>query len=95
MNQPKPPPLPKLTFWDTTWNKIKAIGRWAARVFVSPGVALIVVVGALLLVALGVKNIQIGGLLGKLFGKKSPSNKAIDVANTIPKDRRAYRIPRG
>jgi len=45
------------------------------------------VAGAVLLVALGFKNIQIGGLLGRLFGKKKPEHTAIDVANTVPKDR--------
>jgi hypothetical protein len=40
------------------------------------------------LVALGCKNIQIGGLLGKLFGKDpQDGKKPIDVANTVPEDR--------
>lgn len=89
-----PPPLPiqapeptEPTFWQVVWAKFKTFGKWAQRYLAAPGVALLLIVGAMLLVAFGVKNIQIGGLLGKLFSKKKPETKAIDVANTVPKDR--------
>lgn len=78
---------PKSTFWQTVWLKLKAVGQWSARVLVAPGVALLVVGAAVLLVVLGVKNIQLGGLLGWLFGKKKPETTAIDVANSVPTDR--------
>lgn len=71
------------TFWQATWRWTKTI----ARKLLAPGVALLVIVGAVLLVALGFKELQIGGLLGKLFGKPDPARKAIDIANTIPKGR--------
>ncbi len=74
------------TFWQASWTWIKRVFRWIA----APLSALFLVIGALILIVLGVKNIQIGGLLDKLFGKE-PENlkgkKAIDVANSIPKDR--------
>lgn len=89
-----PIPMPELepdpqepSFWQVVVGKLKAIGKWCARNLAAPGVALLIVVGAVLLVAAGFKNIQIGGILGKLFGKKKPETKAIDVANTVPKDR--------
>jgi hypothetical protein len=69
--------------WDAVWNKLKTILQMCA----APGIALIIIAGAVLLVCTGFKNIQIGGLLGKLFGKKDPDNRAIDVANSVPKDR--------
>ena len=48
---------------------------------------MLIVLGAGLLVILGVKNLQIGGLLGSLLGKKEPEHEAIDVANSIDPDR--------
>jgi hypothetical protein len=77
------PDDPKPTFWATVWAKLK----WVATQFFAPGVALVVIIVAVLLVAMGWKELQIGGLLGKLFGKKDPEQRAIDVANSVPPDR--------
>lgn len=74
-------------FWQSVWAHLKVILKWVATKLLAPGVALLLVIGAIVLVALGFKDLQIGGLLGKLFGKPDPGKKAIDVANTIPKDR--------
>jgi hypothetical protein len=79
-------PEPTPTFWETTWAKTKTILVWLAHKLLAPGVALLLVIGAVLLFSLGMKDLQIGGLLGKLLGKKAGS-KAIDVANSVPKDR--------
>lgn len=69
------------TLWQRLW-------RWTKRYLLAPLPAFIVIIVALVLIGLGVKNIQIGGLLGKLFGHKPPEGKkAVDVANTIPEDR--------
>jgi hypothetical protein len=46
---------------------------------------IILAVVAICLVAFGVKNIQVGGLIDSLLGKKV--KKAVDIANTIPEDR--------
>ena len=70
-------------FWRAVFKTLK----WMAIKLLAPGVALIIIIGAILLIALGVKELQIGGLLAWLFGKKDPEKKAIDTANTIPKDR--------
>lgn len=70
------------TFWQAAWKWIKRIFRWVA----APVPALILVALAILLVAMGFKELQIGGLLAKLFGKKE-AKKAVDVANTVPTDR--------
>jgi len=77
-----PPPL-----LETILDKLKSIGRWITIKLAAPGIALIIVAGAVLLVCIGFKNIQIGGLLGKLFGKKDPKDNAIGVANSIPSGR--------
>lgn len=85
---PSPPPDPPgPSFWGTVWEKLKAILHWMAIKLAAPGVALVIVVVAVLLVAMGCKGLQIGGLLGKLFGKKDPEQKAIDVANSVPPNR--------
>lgn len=73
-------------FWQSVWSWLKKFTRWVY----APLVAILVVVGVFILVALGVKNLQIGGLLGKLFGKDGSDpkgKKAIDVANSVPADR--------
>ena len=76
----------KPTFWQNAWMWLKKLGRWTY----APLVAIVIILVVFVLVAIGFKNIQIGGLLGKLFGKdgKNPTGKkAIDVANSVPEDR--------
>ena len=67
-------------FWVKTWKVIK-------KFLLGPGGALVVVVVGILLAMVGVKNVQVGGLLGKLLGKSKPKDKAIDVANSVAEDR--------
>lgn len=72
------------TYWQAAWTWIKRVLRWT----LAPLPAIFLVIGAVILITLGFKNVQIGGLLGKLFGKEKPKGqKAIDVANSVPKDR--------
>jgi hypothetical protein len=59
---------------------------WVRKYLLAPLPALLLVGLALLAVICGFKNVQIGGLLGKLFGKPE-GKKAVDVANSIPPDR--------
>lgn len=80
-------------FWKATWRWTKTI----AAKLLAPGVALLIVAGAVVLVAIGFKELRIGGLLAKLFGSK-PDRQAIDVVNTIPEgrvDARGNLIPIG
>lgn len=62
------------------------VWAWIRKYLLAPLPALLLVAGAIVLVLLGVKNVKIGGLLAKLFGKPE-GQKAIDVANSIPEDR--------
>jgi hypothetical protein len=62
------------------------VWRFLKKYLLGPVPALLVVAGAMLLIAMGVKNIQIGGLLGTLLGKKKTKGR-VDVANTVPEDR--------
>lgn len=74
----QPPPEP------SNWARVWAFLR---KYLIGPLPALIVVVGAAILVALGAKNVQIGGLLGKLLGKSRTPHKAIETANSVPPGR--------
>ena len=73
-------------FLDAVWVKLQVWGNWLKLKVLTPGVALLIVVLALLLVAMGWKELQIGGLLARLFGKKQPPS-TVGVANTVPPDR--------
>lgn len=77
-----PPPAPEPpSKWKRVWAFLR---KW----LVGPIPALLLVVGACILVAVGVKNVHIGGLLGKLLGKSSTTpHKAIEVANSVPPGR--------
>lgn len=74
-------------FLDAVWEKLKVWGNWVKLKILAPGVALLIVVVAIVLVAMGWKELQIGGLLGRLFGKKQPPSPVVGVANTVPPDR--------
>ena len=69
-----------------TWAKVKESLKRVAQTLLGPVGAVVVVVVAVFLVCLGVKGLQIGGILGALLGK-SPTKKALDAANSIPEDR--------
>lgn len=71
------------TFWQMMWAKTKQALRFVAGSLP----AILIILGAIILVLLGIK-VSVGGLLAKLFGKVGDeSKKAIDIANSIPKDR--------
>ena len=72
--------------WGYVKRAAKAVWWFLKRYILGPLPALLLVAGAILLVVLGAKNVQIGGLLAKLLGRKD-GKKAIDVANTVPEDR--------
>ena len=59
---------------------------WIRKYLLAPLPMILIVAAGILLVVLGVKNVQIGGLLAKLTGRKE-GTKAVDVANTLPEDR--------
>lgn len=72
----------------TVWQKINNALKWLGHKLLGPIGVLVLVVLAIIASAAGFKNIQIGGLIGMLLGKqKKDGPKAIDVANSIPKNR--------
>ncbi len=75
-------------FWKEFWANVKDTWAWMAKKLVAPGVAVLIVIGAIILVAMGCKELQIGGLLAKLFGKDvSSKKKVLDVVNSTAKKR--------
>lgn len=70
----------KVSGWKKVWQFIR-------KYVLAPLPILLLLVGAIILIALGAKNVQIGGLIGKLLGRKEGGKTAIDVANSIPEDR--------
>lgn len=78
-------PATEPTFWQNVWAGTKSLARKLGAALP----AILVILGALTLLLLGAKHVQIGGILGKLFGKKdSPdTKKAIDIANSVPENR--------
>lgn len=68
-------------------EKLLKVWAWVRKYLFAPLPVFLVVAGAIILVVLGAKNVQIGGILAKLTGKKTDGKKAVDVANTIPEDR--------
>lgn len=75
------------SFWDVTWEKTKVILTWISHKLVAPGAALLLVVAGVILAAMGAKELQIGGILGRLLGGKDSDGKAIDVANSVDPQR--------
>jgi hypothetical protein len=97
--------VPEKSFGQRTWESAVAFlkGIWKGvtvffkRVwgifgpkFLGPVLVLLVVVVAFLLVTFGFKGLQIGGIIGKLLGKKggdTPGGRTVEVANSVAKDR--------
>lgn len=66
----------------------KKLGTFCRKYLLAPIPILIVLVVAIILIALGAKDVQVGGIIGKILGRKGEGGKkAIDVANTIPENR--------
>lgn len=90
MTQPTPPQEVVIKVQQdepSRWAKLWAFVR---KYLLAPIPILIVLVVAVVLIALGAKNVQIGGLIGKLLGRKDSEEggkQAIEVANSVPKDR--------
>jgi hypothetical protein len=69
-------------FFSGIWSFIKKLSPKV----LGPLATLVVIVVAALLVTMGFKELQIGGLLGKILGKKggtNPGGPTVETANTI------------
>ena len=68
-------------------DRLRSALKQVFHVTAGPLLVVLLVVGAAILAALGMKNVQVGGLIGLLLGKKKLSDQAIDVANSVASDR--------
>lgn len=88
-NQLQPPPvivdITQASASPPDW-KTKLWG-FVRKYVLAPLPVLVIVVVAFILAMLGVKTLQVGGLIGKILGRRAPENKAIEVANSIPPGR--------
>jgi len=76
------------TFWQEVGDRIMTVLRWAGKNLLAPVVAIVIIVVAVVLVSMGFKELQIGGLLGKLFGRTTDDlKKNIDIINSIDSNR--------
>jgi len=78
-----------MNFWEQTWASVK---RWLSFVgtkILGPVIAACLIVLAFVALTMGFKELQIGGLLGKLLGKKPDEDggDTIHVANSVDQDR--------
>lgn len=93
MSAPEPaPPPPEPSFWEKLWSSTKRTFSFIGAKLFGPILAIVLIVVAVVLVSMGFKELQIGGLLGKLIGKKTPAADddeapTIDVANSVDEDR--------
>lgn len=82
-SEPSPPAGPPKgpSMLSKAWSFIR-------KYLLAPLPVLLLVIGAVVLAMLGAKNVQIGGLIGKLLGKSKPTGgKTLEVANSIPPGR--------
>lgn len=80
-------------FWARVWISLKGTFSWFSTKMIGPLIAVVLILGAVLLASMGFKELQIGGLLGKVLGRKpedeAPEKGSIELANSIDKDRLA------
>jgi hypothetical protein len=70
----------------TIWERVLAAGKWALHNLLGPLLVGLVILVGVVLAMVGVKDLQLGGIIGALLGKKTGPGD-IDVANSIPKER--------
>lgn len=78
------------SFGSRAWAWIKTAAKWVGSNMLGPVIALVLIAVAIMLVSMGFKELQIGGLLGRLLGKKEDEGdgkKTIELANSVDKDR--------
>lgn len=71
---------------------MKSTFSWVTTKMLGPILAVVIILLGILLASMGFKELQIGGLLGKVLGKKdgsegAPEKGSIELANSIDKDR--------
>lgn len=86
---PAIPPPEKRTLWDSIKLGAKSVGNWVVRYPVALVISIGVLAVAVLLMMFGVGDaFNVGGILGKLFGKDdTDSTSRVKLGNRVPKNR--------
>lgn len=71
--------------WEYVKSFLKSLGKWIIRYPLAAAATIIMVVGAILMLLMG-KKFQLGGLLGKLWGKKKENLRGVPPEDRVDKD---------
>lgn len=77
----------EISFGARLWASVKSGLSWLGVKVLGPILVVLLVIVAVILVSMGFKELQIGGLIGRLLGKDSPQKGSVDVTNTIDPNR--------
>jgi len=77
----------EVSFGARLWASVKSGLSWLGVKVLGPILVVLLVIVAVILVAMGFKELQIGGLIGRLLGRNSPQKGSVDVTNTIDPNR--------
>lgn len=77
-----------MSFWARTWGSAKTWLAWMGTKILGPLLAILLVLGAFLLLTMGFKELRVGGLLGWLLGRSDDrKKKVLDIVNSVDEDR--------
>lgn len=77
----------EVSFGARLWASVKSGLSWLGVKVLGPILVVLLVIVAVILVSMGFKELQIGGLIGRLLGRNSPQKGSVDVTNTIDPNR--------
>lgn len=77
----------EISFGVRLWASVKSGLSWLGVKVLGPILVVLLVIVAVILVSMGFKELQIGGLIGRLLGRNSPQKGSVDVTNTIDPNR--------
>lgn len=75
------------TLWERFKKYVSDAGKLISANVLAPLATFVVVCVAFILVTMGFKEIQIGGLIAKMLGRKTAEDGPTDLANSVPSDR--------
>lgn len=76
------------TWWDKTKALVTAMNNWMLRYPVALIISVLVILAMCVALMLGLgDSFNVGGIIGKLFGKEEDPKDRIEVANEVPPER--------
>ena len=71
--------------WEYVKSFFGSLGKWVVRYPLAAAATVILIVGAVLMLAMG-KKFQLGGLLGRLWGKEKKNLRGVPPEDRVDKD---------